>query len=33
MIGKQTKGRGFRGALNYVLGKEGAEIVGGNMLG
>ena len=33
MIGKQTKGRGFRGTLNYVLGKEGAEIVGGNMLG
>jgi len=33
MIGKQSKGRGFRGALNYVLGKEGAEIVGGNMLG
>lgn len=33
MIGKQTKGRGFRGALNYVLGKEGAEIIGGNMLG
>ena len=33
MIGKQTKGRGFRGTLNYVLGKEGAEIIGGNMLG
>jgi hypothetical protein len=33
MIGKQTKGRGFRGALNYVLGKDGAEIIGGNMLG
>ena len=33
MIAKQTKGRGFRGALNYVLGKDGAEIVGSNMLG
>lgn len=33
MIGKQTKGRGFRGTLNYVLGKEGAEIIGGNMVG
>lgn len=33
MIGKQTKGRGFRGALNYVLGKEGAQLIGGNMLG
>lgn len=33
MIGKQTKGRGFRGALNYVLSKEGAQIIGGNMLG
>jgi hypothetical protein len=33
VIGKQTKGRGFRGTLNYVLGKEGAEIIGGNMLG
>lgn len=33
MIGKQTKGRGFRGALNYVLSKEGAQLIGGNMLG
>jgi hypothetical protein len=33
MIGKQTKGRGFRGTLSYVLGKDGAEIIGGNMLG
>ena len=33
MIAKQTKGRGFRGTLNYVLGKEGAELIGGNMLG
>ena len=33
MIAKQTKGRGFRGTLNYLLKKEGAEIVGGNMLG
>ena len=33
MIGKQTKGRSFRGALNYLLGKERAEIIGGNMVG
>ncbi len=33
MIGKQTKGRSFRGALNYLLGKDGAEIIGGNMVG
>lgn len=33
MIAKQSKGRGFRGTLSYVLGKEGAEVVGGNMLG
>jgi len=33
MIAKQTKGRGFRGTLRYVLGKQGAEIIGGNMLG
>ena len=33
MIGKQTKGRGFSGCIGYVLGKEGAELIGGNMLG
>jgi len=33
VIGKQTKGRGFRGALNYVLNKAGAQLIGGNMLG
>lgn len=33
MIAKQSKGRGFRGTLNYVLGKEKAQIIGGNMLG
>ncbi|TWW10033.1 hypothetical protein E3A20_08390 [Planctomyces bekefii] len=33
MIGKQTKGRGFRGAMKYLLGKDGSEIIGGNMLG
>lgn len=33
MIGKQNIGRGFRGTLSYVLGKEGAERLGGNMLG
>ena len=33
MIGKQVKGRGFNGCLSYLLGKEGAELIGGNMLG
>ena len=33
MIAKQTKGKGFRGALNDLLGKEEAQIIGGNMLG
>ncbi len=33
MIGKQIKGKGFAGCLGYVLGKDGAELVGGNMLG
>jgi hypothetical protein len=27
------KGRGFRGVLNYALGKDGAEIIGGTMYG
>lgn len=25
MIGKQVKGRGFRGVLNYLFNKEGAH--------
>ncbi|MBE9011833.1 relaxase/mobilization nuclease domain-containing protein [Pseudanabaenaceae cyanobacterium LEGE 13415] len=33
MIGKQEKGRSFRNCLRYVLEKEGAQFLGGNMLG
>jgi len=33
MIGKQIKGRGFRGCLNYVLGKKDAALIGGTMCG
>ncbi len=33
MIGKQIKGRGFRGLLNYLEKKEQAELIGGNMGG
>ncbi|MHC5672812.1 relaxase/mobilization nuclease domain-containing protein [Nostoc sp.] len=33
MIGKQIKGRSFRGVLNYLFGKEGAKQIGGNMEG
>ncbi|HEY9852077.1 MAG TPA: relaxase/mobilization nuclease domain-containing protein [Leptolyngbyaceae cyanobacterium] len=33
MIGKQIKGKGFRGCLDYVLGKKGAYIIGGSMCG
>lgn len=33
MIGKQEKGRSFRGCLKYVFEKEGAQFLGGNMLG
>ncbi|MBR8839185.1 MAG: relaxase/mobilization nuclease domain-containing protein [Stigonema ocellatum SAG 48.90 = DSM 106950] len=33
MIGKQIKGTDFYGCLDYVLGKEGAELIGGNMVG
>ena len=33
MIGKQEKGRSFRGCLKYVLEKAGAERIGGNALG
>ncbi|MEG4208157.1 relaxase/mobilization nuclease domain-containing protein [Microcoleus sp. Pol7_A1] len=33
MIGKQIKGTGFRGCLNYVLGKKHAALIGGTMCG
>ncbi|MBD2168389.1 relaxase/mobilization nuclease domain-containing protein [Calothrix membranacea FACHB-236] len=33
MIGKQIKGKSFRGLLNYLFGKEGAKQIGGNMEG
>jgi hypothetical protein len=33
MIANQVKGRGFGGTVAYVLGKDGAERIGGNMLG
>ncbi|WP_088891264.1 relaxase/mobilization nuclease domain-containing protein [Leptolyngbya ohadii] len=33
MIGKQEKGRSFRGCLRYVLEKKGAQFLGGSMLG
>jgi len=33
MIAKISKGGSFRGALNYVLGKGRAELIGGNMAG
>lgn len=33
MIGKQTKGRGFRGALDYILNPEKGILIGGNMDG
>ena len=33
MIGKQIKGTGFRGCLNYVLGKKDAVLIGGTMCG
>ena len=33
MIGNISKGRGFRGTLNYLLFKEQGELIGGNMLG
>jgi Relaxase/Mobilisation nuclease domain len=32
MIGKITQGSNFQGCINYLLGKAGAEIVGGNLL-
>lgn len=33
MIGKQIKSQDFAGVLEYVLKKEGAELIGGNMVG
>jgi len=33
MIGKQVKGRDFGGCIRYVLEKENAERIGGNLLG
>jgi len=33
VIGKQIKGCGFRGVLNYVESKSGAQRLGGNMFG
>jgi len=33
MIAKQIKGTGFRGCLNYVLGKKDAALIGGTMCG
>jgi len=33
VIGNITKGRGFRGVLDYLLDKEQGELIGGNMLG
>ncbi|QIR41938.1 relaxase/mobilization nuclease domain-containing protein (plasmid) [Tolypothrix sp. PCC 7910] len=33
MIGNQTKGRGFRGLLDYLQSQENAKLIGGNMGG
>ncbi len=33
MIANITKGKGFRGTLNYLLEKPRSELIGGNMLG
>ena len=33
MIGKQVKGKSFRGVLNYLHDKEQAQLIGGNMVG
>ncbi|MEO1299348.1 MAG: relaxase/mobilization nuclease domain-containing protein [Cyanobacteria bacterium J06636_16] len=33
MIGKQVKGKSFRGVLNYLHQKEQATLIGGNMVG
>ena len=33
MIGKQVKGKSFRGVLNYLHSKEDSKLIGGNMFG
>lgn len=33
MIANQVKGTGFKGTLDYLLGKEDSMIIGGNMIG
>ncbi|WP_414545195.1 relaxase/mobilization nuclease domain-containing protein [Nostoc sp. CCY0012] len=33
MIGKQTKGRGFRSLLDYLASRDDAQLIGGNMSG
>ncbi len=33
MIGKQTKGRGFRKLLDYLHNSENAKLIGSNMSG
>jgi hypothetical protein len=33
MIAKQVQGRDFRGVLDYVSGKKGAKLIGGNVVG
>jgi Relaxase/Mobilisation nuclease domain/Protein of unknown function (DUF3991) len=33
MIGKQTKGRGFRHLLDYLVSRDDAKLIGGNMSG
>lgn len=33
MIAKQVQGRDFRGVLDYVSGKKGAKLIGGNVAG
>lgn len=33
MIGKQKKGKGFRGLLDYLESSPGSRLIGGNMSG
>jgi hypothetical protein len=33
VIGKQVKGKSFRGVLNYLHSKEDSKLIGGNMFG
>ncbi|MHC5595812.1 MAG: relaxase/mobilization nuclease domain-containing protein [Nostoc sp.] len=33
MIGNQTKGKSFRGLLDYLENKEQSSLIGGNMFG